>query len=333
MSAYRLRATHLDCRLGEKDHEVAAFGGLQDSLPRAGLLALHARMEGVWPGSWQEPRLVQLWFRWADYLVPRRDVGVFTLGCSPRDREHRAALERLADAVVAALDGRALPYEELADACPALTDRLALRPLAVTGKIHIRWDARTLTIVPADPAEIDEEDARRQLLGRFLHWLGPSTAAGFARWAGLNRTEAELTWDAVRSELIAVSPASRAGWILAEDEDAFTHPSPPTATGQVRLLPPGDPYLYLHAGLRIPGVPRAVTDRYRRPDLAPRLANSLTGRILNAGRITGSWGRAGSNVTFAPWQRLTDDERNLVIAETARLDSTLGQPVRSTWIE
>jgi hypothetical protein len=104
-------------------------------------------------------------------------VGVFTLGCAPRDREHRVPLDRLADAVVASLDGRALTYGELADACSALRGvHIALRALAVTGKVHIRWDARTLKVLPAHPAEIDEEDARRQLLARFLHWLGPSTA-------------------------------------------------------------------------------------------------------------------------------------------------------------
>ncbi len=327
-----MAATHLDRRLGKEDHEVAAFGGLQDSAPRSGVLALHARMEGVGSGSWQDPRLVQVWFRWADYLVPRRDVGVFTLGCSPRDREHRVPLDRLADAVVAALDGRALTYGELADACPALRDRLALRALAVTGKVHIRWDARTLKVLPANPADIDEADARRQLLGRFLHWLGPSTAAGFARWAGVTRPEAELTWDAIRSGLVAVSVPTKTGWVLAEDEDAFTHPRPP-AQGQVRFLPPEDPYLYPHAGLTVPAVPEAVTDRHRHVGLIPRLANSLTGRFLHAGRIMGSWGRAGGNLTIAPWRPLTDDERDLVSAEIARLESALGQPVRCTWIE
>lgn len=87
VSAYRTAVMHLDDRLGlgEDDHVVAAFGGLHDSAPRSGLLALHARMEGVGPGSWQDQRLLQVWFRWADYLVPRRDVGLFALGCSLRN--------------------------------------------------------------------------------------------------------------------------------------------------------------------------------------------------------------------------------------------------------
>jgi hypothetical protein len=148
----------------------------------------------------------------------------------------------------------------------------------------------------------------------------------------VTRPEAELTWDAVRSGLVAVSVATKTAWVRAEDEDAFTHAGSP-AQGQVRFLPPGDPYLYPHAGLTSPAVPEAMTDRHRHLRLAPRLANSLTGRLLHAGRIMGSWGRAGGNLTIAPWRALSDDERDLVIAEIAQLQSALGQPIRCTWIE
>lgn len=320
MSAYRTAVVHLDDRLGDDDHDVAAFGGLQDSAPRAGLLALHARMEGVGPGSWQDQRLVQVWFRWADHLVPRRDVGLFTLGCSPRDRERRAALDRLAHAVTAALDGRALTYEQLLDACPALEDRLALRALAVTGKVHIRWDARVLRVLPADPAEIDEEDARRQLLRRFLQWLGPSSPAGFARWAGVSRTDVALTWDALRSGLVAVSVSGKPGWVLAEDEAAFAHHGSRTE-GQVRFLPPGDPYLYPTAaqgprrppsrdGTQPPGrADPAIGEQPHRPTpprrshrrvLGPgrRQADARSLAVANRGRATSSSPRSDC------WNRL-----------------------------
>ena len=69
---------HLVERPPPGSHKIAAVGGLQDSAPRAALFALHARMEHVGAGSWEDPSLVQIWFRMADYVVPRRDVGVFT---------------------------------------------------------------------------------------------------------------------------------------------------------------------------------------------------------------------------------------------------------------
>ncbi len=72
-----------------------------------GLLAIHARMKDVGRGSGRERKLLRIWLRWADYLVPRRDVGVFTVGALPRRADQRSALHNLADAVVRVLDGRA----------------------------------------------------------------------------------------------------------------------------------------------------------------------------------------------------------------------------------
>ncbi len=71
VAAYRQRAMHLGRRLDPDDLDTAASGGLQDSSPRSALLSLHARMGGVTPTSWEHPAVAQIWFRWADYLVPR----------------------------------------------------------------------------------------------------------------------------------------------------------------------------------------------------------------------------------------------------------------------
>src|SRR4051794_6180691 len=84
---YRAAVTHLDRKLsGREALAEAAWGGLQDTIPRAGLMALHARVDATDPDAWEDPSLAQIWFRGgADYIVPRADIGVFTLGCYPRD--------------------------------------------------------------------------------------------------------------------------------------------------------------------------------------------------------------------------------------------------------
>ena len=42
-------------------------------------------VSGVEPASWEDPSLAQIWFRLgADYVVPREDLGVFTIGTMPR---------------------------------------------------------------------------------------------------------------------------------------------------------------------------------------------------------------------------------------------------------
>ena len=262
---------------------------------RAALFALHARMHEVESGGWEDPSLVQIWFRMADYVIPRRDVGVFTIGALPRDPERRAALHALADRVLQVLDGAPLRSREVTAAIPELDVQgmAPLRQLSVTGKLHIRWDASTTTVLPADPPEIDEEEARRELARRFLHWLGPAGPAQLARWAGIERADAEVTLQALADELVPVAISQGAGVMLAADHERLSTVERGAAAG-VRLLNLGDPYLYPHGGLAVAGPPADLAQRARDLGATDRIVNSLACRVLLDGRIVGSWGRAGT---------------------------------------
>src|SRR5271156_3085532 len=82
----------LDERLpaGTKSLRRAAWAGLQDSMPRAALLSIHARVEGTEPSTWQDPSLVQLWGpRFNVFAVAARDLAVFSLGTLPDDAKGR----------------------------------------------------------------------------------------------------------------------------------------------------------------------------------------------------------------------------------------------------
>jgi hypothetical protein len=71
--AYRRRVGALDERLppGSQSLRRAAWAGLQDSMPRAALLSLHARVAGIEPSSWEHRSLAQLWGpRYHTYVVP-----------------------------------------------------------------------------------------------------------------------------------------------------------------------------------------------------------------------------------------------------------------------
>lgn len=61
--AHRRRVGSLDERLpaGTKSLRRAAWAGLQDSMPRAALLSIHARVGGTRPTTWEHSSLVQLW--------------------------------------------------------------------------------------------------------------------------------------------------------------------------------------------------------------------------------------------------------------------------------
>src|SRR5215216_7975375 len=95
--AFRRRATALDQRLPRGQHALrrAAWAGLQDSMPRAALLSIYARMAGTEPGSWEDPSLVQIWGpRFSTYVVAKRDLAGFTRGRLP---DESGPLKRIQD--------------------------------------------------------------------------------------------------------------------------------------------------------------------------------------------------------------------------------------------
>jgi Winged helix DNA-binding domain len=177
--AFRRRVGALDERMpmGSKSLRRAAWAGLQDSMPRAALLSLHARIDGVEPSTWEHPSLAQLWGpRYSTYVVPKRDFALFSLGRLPDDAKSRLRAESIAERLHAHLDGRRMTDREAAG---ALGIGNAIRYAATTGTVAIRWEgARAPTVWTVDALEVDPADACRELGRRYLHIFGPATADG-----------------------------------------------------------------------------------------------------------------------------------------------------------
>jgi hypothetical protein len=301
---YRARATHLDRKLSMRSIGKAAWGGLQDSAPRSGVMSLHARVEGTKPDSWEHPSLVQIWFRGgADYIVPRKDVGIFTLGCLPRDPKAIAALERLADDIHRAAKGEMTPVGDVARAIdhPSAADPFHPRASSTTGRVHIRWDASRIWLIPVERPSIDPEDARRELARRFLHWLGPATVRDLARWTGVLPVDAKATWAAIEPELTQVEVDAevreRRRWMLTKDVERLRGAKPVEGC---RLVPFDDPFTKLDKDL-------LVSDPARRMKAVPASGHSpgyIPGAILVDGEVVGGWQRQQRKVTLHPFRRL-----------------------------
>jgi len=306
---YRARATRLDRKLPLRSIAAAAWGGLQDSAPRSGVLSLHARVDGATPDAWEHPELVQIWFRGgADYIVPRQDVGIFTLGCLPRDPERVAALERLADRIHRVAKGAMTPVGEVARAIghPSAGDPFHPRSSSTTGRVHIRWDASRIWLIPVDRPAIDPEDARRELARRFLHWLGPGTVAGLARWTGVDPADAKATWSSIKAELTAVeldAPVrERHRFMLTSDVAALERPAPIEGA---RLLPFDDPVTKVDKDL-------LVADPGRRAKAVPAAGHSpgyIPGAMLLDGEVVGGWQRQQRKVRLHPFEPLAATAR------------------------
>jgi winged helix DNA-binding protein len=310
--AFRRRAGALDERLprGARSLRHAAWAGLTDSVPRAALLSIHARVEGTQPASWEDPSLVQVWGpRYSVYVVAARDRAVFTLGRLPDDARRRARAEDMAARVHAHLAGRRLKDN---DVQKALGIGNAIKYAAPTGTLLLRWDgARTPDVWTVPPPELEPSEARRELARRYLHVFGPATPQAFADWAGVKEADACATFDALGRSLTAVRTPIGDAWILARDEPGFREP--PGRPAAARLLPSGDMYfLFWGAGREL-----LVPDAAHRAELWT--SRVWPGAVLVGGEIVGTWRRAQADLTVRAWRRLTRAEREAVDAEAQSL--------------
>jgi hypothetical protein len=319
--AFRRRVGALDERLpmSARSLRQAAWAGLQDSMPRAALLSLHARVEGVGPSSWAHPSLAQLWGpRYSTYVVPKRDFAVFSLGRLPDDEKGRLRAERTAERAHARLAGATRTDREL-----GLTN--AIRYAGATGTLMIRWEgARAPQVWTVRAPQVEPTDARRELARRHLHVFGPTTADGFARWAGISRRAAAAAHASLAGELVAVRTPLGDEWLLAADEPdiqaADGSPAP------ARLLPSGDAYFLLDGRERELLVPQAA----RRAQLWT--SRVWPGALLVEGEIRGTWRRANHLVRADAWGRLPRAAREAVEAEARTLPLPgLDRPIEVAW--
>ena len=317
--AFRRRVSSLDTRMPKSAGALrrAAWAGLQDSMPRAALLSLHARVEGIAPDALDDPSLAQLWGpRYSTYVVPKKDFALFSVGRYPDDARGRERAERFA----------ARAHEKLAGG--RMTDREigignGIRYGGATGTLAIRWEGARAPLVWGVPRpKIDPANARRELARRYLHVFGPATAERFARWAGIARRSGVAAFESL--ELLPVRTPLGEEWLLPEDEEEVRAPA--TAPAAVRLLPSGDTYFLLDGAERELLVPHA---EQRSLLWTPRVWPCA---LLVEGEIRGTWRRAQHTLQVDTWTRLSRAARDAVVAEAAALPLPgIDRPVEVAW--
>ncbi len=312
--AHRRRIGALDRRLpsGPGSIRRAASAGLQDSVPRSAVLSLHARVEDTEVDDWAHPALVQVWGpRFSAFVVPADDVAAFTLGRLPADGAARRRAETTADRLEQFLAGRRMTYRAAGEGLGVHPN--SLRYAATTGRVLLRWEGAGQPVVwTVDPPEVPEREARLDLARRYLHVLGPATAAGFAHWAGVKPRSAAATFEALGDRLVGVETPVGPAWMLAEDVTAARQ-SPSDQDGPARLLPSGDAY-YLRWGA---DRDLLVPDAQDRDELWT--SRVWPGALLVDGEIVGTWRRSGVDVDLTGWHRLTTRQRDAIEAEAAAL--------------
>ena len=323
--AFRQRVGALDERMPKSAETLrrAAWAGLQDSMPRAALLSLHARIEAVEPSTWEDSSLVQLWGpRYQVYVVAKRDFALFSLARLPEDEKGRLRAQQMAERLHAHLRGKRMTDRELGTALGIGNE---LRYATTTGTLAIRWGgARAPVVWAVAPAKVEPADARCELARRYLHVFGPASANGFARWAGISRRSGAETFGLLEESLLSVRSPLGGEWLLAEDEPAFR--AAETALAPARLLPSGDAYFLLQGADRELLIPRQ--------DQRERLWTSRVwpGALLVEGEIRGTWRRAQHIVRVDAWSRLSRRACDAVEAEAAALPLPgLERPIEVVW--
>jgi hypothetical protein len=336
---------------------VTRLGALHAQVMSAAELAAWARVRDVTPGDvrdalWADRMLVKTWaMRGTLHLLVAEELPLYAAALSTRVGYRKtpwlkyhnltlAEIDALIAAVPAALDGRCLTREELADEVarltgqPALSEKLRsgwgdlLKPAANRGSLCFGPSrGQAVTFVRPDQwlggwRELDPQEALREVARRFVHTYGPTTRDEFARWWGVEPREVRAVFESLAGELATVEVEGWRASVLAEDVERLR------ATGEpetVRLLPNFDPYVvafYRQSDYLLPA------------ELRPRVYRAgawVSPAVLVDGRIAGVWAhekrRGQVAVTVEHFAPLPPAVEARVEEEARRLGAFLGASV------
>jgi hypothetical protein len=324
--AYRRRVGSLIARQAYRRQslEHVASAGLKDSMPRAAVLSLHARIEGVGPLGWDDPAFVQVWGPgFSVFVVAKRDLAVFTLGRLPDDPFAIEKAYDLARRLDETLAGERVPLSEAGRMVGVHHNQL--RYAAPTGTVLVRWEGGGKPLVwTVPPPQVDPIEARLELARRYVHGYGPTSAPAFSNWAGIAPRLGHAIFEMLKGSLTEVRTPIGRGLILSSDEESFLAEADPPAP--VRLLPSGDSFWLLHGEDR----DLLVSDPREQSELWT--SRVWPGALLVEGQIGGTWRRADHRLSIRTWRTLSADEREAVEIEAASLPlPELSSDIQVTW--
>ena len=336
--------------------------GLQAQLLSAAELALSVRVAGVTQESvrdalWVQKTLVRVWtVRGTIHVIPAEDLPLWMAALSTRryweskewlEREQLTAKEATAvfETVLGALGEKASTRAELADAVVArLGTRFRpkissgwgelLAPLMYMGKMCFGQSVgANVTFVRTDKwvrkwPRVAPEEARRELVRRFLRAYGPTTLDGISRWFGMKPAVFRPLLRSLEPEVVEVTIEGRKGWKLSSDRSAVRRHA-----SSVRLLAQYDCYVIgSHPRDTIThDAARAAIRSYKRGQWEGVVGVPV---LLIDGIVSGVWERRerGGRIEIGvqPSVKLSAAQRRAVAAEVARIGRFFGSEATLT---
>jgi hypothetical protein len=372
VAAWRIRRHHLDQRApaGSMLAVASRLCGLHAQVMSSAELTVWARVENldrraIQRALWENRTLVKTWaMRGTLHLLPADELPLWYAALSTSRRYLRPKLwqkyfgitleelDRLTEAVGAALDGRVMTREELGQEVVRLTGSAAfgakiaksswgtiLRPAAFTGRLcfgpslgqRVRFTRPDTWLATAAPPPADvkmgPQAAVAAVTRRYLAAYGPATYHDLARWWSGGGVSTARQWIASLGE--EVSPVNLDGaqaWMLAAHARE-ARDLPPKRSA--RLLPAFDQYVLgasYHAERLLPGDLRS---RVYRPQ------GWISPVLLVNGRMEGTWRHEikGSRVEVVvqPFVKVPVWVRRAAGQEAERLAAFLGCTLSLAW--
>jgi len=367
VAAWRVRRQHLDPRApaGSLLDVASRLCGLHAQVLSSAELTAWARVEGLERGAmhralWQDRTLVKTWaMRGTLHLLPARELPAWHAALATSKRYLRPAawqsyfgitideLDRLTEAVGAALDGRIMTREELVTEIVRLTGSASfgakigesswgtiLKPAAFTGRLifgpsvgqRVRF-TRPDTWLRAAAVPVDTKTATMDITRRYLAAYGPATYHDLARWWGGGSVAAARQWiAALADEVVPVEIDGTPAWMLSAHVREIRELP---LTRSVRLLPGFDQYVVVASRHADSLLPEGLRSRIYRPQ------GWISPVLLVNGRMQGTWRHELKGdrveVTIEPFAEIPAWVRRAAAREAERLAAFLGRGLMLRW--
>lgn len=322
--------------------------GLHAQVMSSAQLSAWARIDNLPPDAvdralWQRRTLVKLWAaRGTLHLLPATDVGTWLAALSTQTKFGNAGggeMNNLTAAIGAALDGRVLSRDDLADEVARITGDPShaekirfswgswLKAASFRGLIcFARSDGNRVRFTSVETwlrRKVDRPDphaALREITLRYLAAYAPATPEQVAGWwvGPPTRQRGKRMLDALGGDAVEVSVDGTPAWALPQDVGEMSRGGLPD---MARLLPAFDPWT-IGVPRHLPVLDPAYRSRVFRPQgwISPVLA--VNGRIAGVWRHTHTDGRV--TVELEPFNRLPPWACRQLDAEARRLAAHLG---------
>ena len=371
-AAWRIHRHHLVERApaGSMLAVASHLCGLHAQLMSSAELSVWARVEdldrrAVQRALWEDRTLVKTWaMRGTLHLLPAGELSLWHAALSTSRRYLKPALwqkyfgitmeelDRLTEAVAAALDGRVMTRGELVQEVGRLTGSAAfgvklaesswgtiLKPAAFSGRLcfgpglgqRVRFTRPDTWLAGAGRSSgppVDRQAAPAAVTRRYLAAYGPATYQDLGRWwGGGGSVNTARQWIAsLGEEVVAVDLDGAQAWMLAAHAREVRG-LPPTRS--IRLLPGFDQYVVgasCHAEHLLPG-------DFRRRVYRPQ--GWISPVLLVNGRMEGTWRHEikGSRVevVIEPFVKAPAWVRRAAGQEAERLAAFLGGSLSLAW--